>query len=115
MSVNSFINGDCMDYLPWYPDDYFDLAIVDPPYGAGFTETGGCKGWFSKYHQNNEKSINGGGIGTGSAGYSTDTSKTSHLWITKKKTAITNSADERKLKTGKKNHSVGRGARERVF
>lgn len=33
MGVNSFINGDCMDYLPWYPDDYFDLAIVDPVYG----------------------------------------------------------------------------------
>ena len=25
--------GDCMDYLPQYPDEYFDLAVVDPPYG----------------------------------------------------------------------------------
>lgn len=25
--------GDCMDYLPQYPDGYFDLAVVDPPYG----------------------------------------------------------------------------------
>ena len=33
------------------PDNAFDLAVVDPPYGGGFTETGGCKGWFSKYHQ----------------------------------------------------------------
>lgn len=30
---NCFVNGDCMDYLPDFPDDYFDLAIVDPPYG----------------------------------------------------------------------------------
>lgn len=30
---NAFINGDCMDYLKDYPDNYFDLAIVDPPYG----------------------------------------------------------------------------------
>ena len=32
---NSFICGDCMDYLPEFPDKYFDLAIVDPPYGIG--------------------------------------------------------------------------------
>jgi len=32
---NSFILGDCMDYLPNIPDKYFDLAIVDPPYGIG--------------------------------------------------------------------------------
>lgn len=33
-----FILGDCMDEeigLPSYPDKYFDLAIVDPPYGIG--------------------------------------------------------------------------------
>tara|TARA_R100000234_G_C4936822_1_gene151067 strand:+ start:60 stop:725 length:666 start_codon:yes stop_codon:yes gene_type:complete len=27
--------GDCMDIMPEYPTDYFDLAIVDPPYGIG--------------------------------------------------------------------------------
>ena len=59
---NSFINADCMDYLKEFPDNYFSLAIVDPPYGAGFTEGGGCKGWFSKYHQNSETpEILGGG------------------------------------------------------
>lgn len=29
------INGDCMDYLKDYPDNYFQLACVDPPYGIG--------------------------------------------------------------------------------
>ena len=24
---------DCMDLMKQYPDKYFDLAIVDPPYG----------------------------------------------------------------------------------
>jgi hypothetical protein len=33
------------------PDNAYDLAVVDPPYGAGFTEGGGCQGWFAKYHQ----------------------------------------------------------------
>ena len=26
------INDDCMNIMPDYADDYFDLAIVDPPY-----------------------------------------------------------------------------------
>lgn len=42
---------DCMEGMKETPDKYYDLAIVDPPYGAGFTEGGGCKGWFAKYHQ----------------------------------------------------------------
>lgn len=36
MKMNKFILGDCMDPefgLPSYPDNYFDLSIVDPPYG----------------------------------------------------------------------------------
>ncbi len=28
-------NMDCMDGMKQYPDKYFDLAIVDPPYGIG--------------------------------------------------------------------------------
>lgn len=28
-----FYNMDCMDALPQFPDKFFDLAIVDPPYG----------------------------------------------------------------------------------
>jgi DNA modification methylase len=27
-----------MDYLPSYEDNYFDLAIVDPPYGGGASD-----------------------------------------------------------------------------
>lgn len=36
--MSKFILGDCLDPeigLPSYPDKYFDLAIVDPPYGIG--------------------------------------------------------------------------------
>ena len=29
--------GDCLDVISQYPDKYFDLAIVDPPYGIGQT------------------------------------------------------------------------------
>lgn len=30
-----FYNMDCMVGMKEFPDDYFDLAIVDPPYGSG--------------------------------------------------------------------------------
>ena len=35
--LNEFIHGDCMDYMKDMPDNAFDLAIVDPPYGIGRT------------------------------------------------------------------------------
>lgn len=28
-------NMDCMKGMAKYPDQYFDLAVVDPPYGIG--------------------------------------------------------------------------------
>ena len=51
-----FFNADCMTGLKEFPDNYFDLAVVDPPYGGGLTENGGCQGWFSKYHQDTAES-----------------------------------------------------------
>ena len=33
-----FFNMDCMDYLRELPDNAFELAIVDPPYGINFGE-----------------------------------------------------------------------------
>lgn len=31
-------NEDCMELMSRYPDKYFELAIVDPPYGIGVTK-----------------------------------------------------------------------------
>ena len=43
------INCDCMQLMAEYPDKHFDLAIVDPPYGIGYSELVGKKkasdGW----------------------------------------------------------------------
>ncbi len=33
--ASEVINGDCMDYLKDYPDNYFSLSLVDPQYGIG--------------------------------------------------------------------------------
>ena len=40
----SFYNGDCMDLLKQTPDKYYDLCIVDPPYGIGDKFKGGKTG-----------------------------------------------------------------------
>ena len=42
-----FYNADCMEEMKKFPDKFFDLAIVDPPYGGGG-------------NKNAEKSIRGG-------------------------------------------------------
>ena len=36
------LNGDCMEYIKDIPDNYYELAIVDPPYGIGMDR--GMKG-----------------------------------------------------------------------
>ena len=66
---NIAYNIDCMEYMRTLPDKFFDLAVVDPPYGGGSRERererdglcGGCGeykgavvgrfgGRFEKYH-----------------------------------------------------------------
>lgn len=37
MSIE-LLNIDCMEYMATQPDNAFDLAIVDPPYGIGVTK-----------------------------------------------------------------------------
>ena len=43
--MNVVYNMDCMEGMKDYPDKYFDLAIVDPPYGIniGSAPGGGTK------------------------------------------------------------------------
>ena len=44
---------DCIAGMKDFPDQYFDLAIVDPPYGDAGAGGGYCRftpgGWFSRY------------------------------------------------------------------
>ena len=39
MAISEIYNIDCVEGMKQYDDNYFDLAIVDPPYGIG--ESGG--------------------------------------------------------------------------
>lgn len=53
-------NTDCLEAMKQFEDKHFDLAIVDPPYGSGLSEGGGCQGWFAKYREDNQPRNNGG-------------------------------------------------------
>ena len=46
------IHGDCMDVMARYPDNYFDLACVDPPYGI---KESGNKESRNRFASNNYK------------------------------------------------------------
>lgn len=49
---------DCMEMMSRYPDKYFDLAIVDPPYGIGSALVrggGGGGGWSNMVNSNADK------------------------------------------------------------
>ena len=50
MSESIALNIDCMEYMATLPDNAFDLAIVDPPYGinAGKMTMGSGKHNFVK-------------------------------------------------------------------
>lgn len=37
---HSYYNMDCMEGMRQFPDDYFSLAIVDPPYFSGPNKRG---------------------------------------------------------------------------
>ena len=55
--MNVAYNIDCLEAMREMPDNAFDLAVVDPPYGDGLhAEDGGGKGWFTKYNQRSTQS-----------------------------------------------------------
>lgn len=54
--ISEVINMDCMEGMRQFPDKFFDLAIVDPPYGIGADvaqNKAGEKWGFKKYKDTN--------------------------------------------------------------
>lgn len=39
IKINVAYNMDCMEAMKQFPDKYFDLAVVDPPYGDGCSQS----------------------------------------------------------------------------
>ena len=55
MKLNGFYNMDCMEGMKNIPDNYFELAIVDPPYGINVNVSigrrkGDKKSDYHKFH-----------------------------------------------------------------
>ena len=62
MQLNKLICADCMDIMQSIPDKYFDLAIVDPPYGinAPKMSMGSTKAYLSTATRLKKGRLNGG-------------------------------------------------------
>jgi len=50
MAEINFYNIDCIEFMKNKPDNYYDLAIVDPPYGIGVNPNMGLKKGQRKRH-----------------------------------------------------------------
>lgn len=44
LELNNLYNMDCVAGMKEFPDGYFDLAVVDPPYGIGVSKAGSWGG-----------------------------------------------------------------------
>lgn len=66
MMEAGFYNMDCMDAMKEFPDGFFDLAIVDPPYGDGNASIGGGRRFGAKFDR--YKFPNQGGVSRQVAG-----------------------------------------------
>lgn len=53
----TLVNADNMEYMATITDKYFDLAIVDPPYGINFAKTQTGNGWVVRESKDWDKSI----------------------------------------------------------
>ena len=49
--LNNIYNEDCLEAMKQIPDKYFELCIVDPPYGISITDSGRL----GKYNKNSSK------------------------------------------------------------
>lgn len=56
-----FYNMDCMKGMAEFPDAFFDLAIVDPPYGINITgRSMGAGGGVAPHRNRSAKNLRGG-------------------------------------------------------
>ena len=52
--LSDVYNEDCIEVMKRYPDNYFDLAVVDPPYGLGNKLVDGGAGRNGKFDKNRD-------------------------------------------------------------
>jgi site-specific DNA-methyltransferase (adenine-specific) len=52
MRISEVKNMDCIEYMQQFPNNYFELAIVDPPYGININVNMGRRKGKRKNHEN---------------------------------------------------------------
>lgn len=63
-----FYNMDCMDGMKEFPDQFFDLAIVDPPYGINVGQSSmGAGGGVAPHRNRSAANLRGGSMSIGGA------------------------------------------------
>lgn len=63
METNKIIQGDCIEVLKTFPDNYFDSVITDPPYCLSTIKRGGETNWDRENYKKDELD-NGGSVFT---------------------------------------------------
>ena len=76
-----FYNMDCMEGMKEFPDNYFDLAIVDPPYGDAVGEFKGTDG--TRFGGRFDKYTDGGGIANTADVTESGVQRTGGTWAAK--------------------------------
>ena len=72
-----YYNMDCMQGMKEFPNNYFDLAIVDPPYGDGGGTWSGAERFGERFDRYRKPSPTGGIPNSSGGGTErTDTSRT---------------------------------------
>ena len=81
-----FYNMDCMEGMKEFPDKYFDLAIVDPPYGDGggyLAERNEIRGEIPQVHQSTSSTMPESGQPIHGGRWGGGVSRTGGTWATK--------------------------------
>lgn len=88
-----FYNMDCMEGMKEFPDQFFDLAIVDPPYGINVGQSSMDAGGGVAPHRNRSAANLRGGQNNKSAHQAVAIRHTSHLAVRRNK--MTNNSELR--------------------
>ena len=111
MMKPGFYNMDCMEAMKDFPDGFFDLAIVDPPYGDGGVLTDMQTASGSESGLTDTSRINRGGW-HGKQKY--HLGQTLHVRTPKEKQELREQAEHGRRST-QKNYNVGRCAGKRIL
>ena len=106
-----FYNMDCMEGMKQFPDKYFDLAVVDPPYGDG---SGNDGGYWNRFGERFDKYKNSSGGWHGKQKYHLGTYSAEERQKTGRDVGLCELAEHGR-RNSQKNHYVGCCPGKRIF